>query len=103
MLTLAIWAALKKTYVHQGIPSLPKVTIRDRADGFTQLALDARGYRDHQTDQLPLDGRNLVERQLVVPILVGPVALDKVLEEKRARQPDVVRVGFGGGDLEELQ
>jgi hypothetical protein len=29
--------------------------------------------------------------------------LYKVLEEKGAGQPDVVGIGFGGGDLEELQ
>lgn len=102
-LALAIWVLPGKTYIHQSIPSLPEVTVRDRADGFAQLTLDARGDRDHQADQLPLDGRNLLERQLVVPILVGPVAPDEVLEEKGAGQPDVVGIGVGGGDLEKLQ
>lgn len=96
-----VW--LLATYVHKGVPSLPEVTVRNHADRLAQLCLDTRRHRDHQADQLLLDGRHLVLLQLVVPILVRPVPFNKVLKTQSTCQASIVRERSGRGNMEELQ
>jgi hypothetical protein len=90
------------TYIHKGIPALPEVTVGDHTDGIAQLRLDTGRHSDHQADQLALDGRNLLQRELVVSILVCPVALNEVLEAKGTSEANLVRGGRGRRDVEEL-
>lgn len=68
------------SYIHKSVPSFPEVTISYYAHGFAQLRLDARRHRDHQSDQFLLDCGYFVERKLIIAILIGPIALDKILE-----------------------
>lgn len=81
---------------------LPEITVRDRANGLTQLSLDPRRNRDHQIDQLALDRCNLIQRQLVVSILVCPIPLNEVLEAEGAGKANIVGEGVRCSDLEEL-
>lgn len=69
-----------KTYIHQGIPSLPEITVSNHTDGLSQLGLDTRRNRYHQTDQFLLDGGDLIQLELVVSIFIRPVSLDKILK-----------------------
>ena len=90
------------TYIHKGIPALPEITVGNHTDGITQLRLNAGGHRDHQADQFALDGRDLLQRELVVSILVRPITLDEVLKAKGTSEADVVRRGRGRRDVKEL-
>lgn len=78
--------------VDQSIPTLPEIRVGDDADGLSQLGLDGGRHRDHEANNLTLDGGDLVLRKLVVAILVGPGAADEVLEEEGGGQPCCVRI-----------
>jgi hypothetical protein len=84
------------------LPALPEVTIGDHTNGFTKLALNARRDRDHQGDQLALEGLHLLALQLVVSILIGPVALDEILEAKGTSKTCVVWCSIRCGDVKKL-
>ena len=92
-----------KTYIHQGIPSLPEITVSNHTDGLSQLGLDTRRNRYHQTDQFLLDGGDLIQLELVVSIFIRPVSLDKILKAQGTGQASVVGEGSGRRDVEELQ
>lgn len=96
-------AILAATYIHQGVPSLPEVTVRNHADRLTQLRLDTRWHRYHQADQLLLDGRNLLLLQLVISILIRPVSFNKVLKAQSACQASIVGERSGRCNMEKLQ
>jgi hypothetical protein len=90
------------THIHKGIPPLPEITVGDNTDGLTKLRLDSRRHGKHQGNELTLDGGNLGLWQLVVSIFIDPLALDEVLEAKGAGKTNIVGMGSGGRDLEEL-
>lgn len=90
------------TYIYESIPSFPEITVSDNTDGFTQLGLNSRRNRNHQGDQLTLDGCNLLLWKLVVAIFIGPVALNEVLEAKGASKTNIVGRSSGCRDLKEL-
>jgi hypothetical protein len=90
------------TYIHESLPLLPEVTVGDHTDGLTQLALNAWRDRDHQVDQLALEGLDLIALQLVVSVLIGPVPLDEVLEAKGTSKACVVGRGIRCGDVKKL-
>lgn len=92
-----------KTYIHQGIPSLPEITVSNHTDGLSQLGLDTRRNRYHQTDQFLLDCGDLIQLELVVSIFIRPVSLDKILKAQGTGQASVVGEGSGRRDVEELQ
>ena len=58
------------TNIHQGVPSLPKVTVRYNTNGVSQLILDIRRHRDHEPNKLALDSSDLSSRQLMIAIFV---------------------------------
>ena len=58
------------TYVHQCVPSLPKVTIRYNTDRVSQLVLDVWRHRDHEPYKLTLNGCDLIPWQLVVALFI---------------------------------
>lgn len=78
--------------VDQRVPALPEVRVCNDADGLAQLCLNGIGHRDHEANNLTLDGRDLVLGKLVVAILIGPAAADEILEEESCRQ--TCRVGI---------
>lgn len=91
------------TYIHKGVPSLPEVTVRNHTDCLSQLRLDTRRDRNHQTDQLLLNGRDLLQLQFVVSIFICPVSLDEVFKAQGACQASIVGERSGRGDVEKLQ
>lgn len=90
------------TYIYQSIPTLPEITVGNHTDRLTKLGSDRRRNRNHQSDQLTLDGRNLIQRQLVFAIFICPAALNEVLEAQSARKAEVARVRIGCGNMEKL-
>ena len=92
-----------RAYIHQGIPSLPEITVSNHTDSLTQLSLYTKRNRDHQTDQFLLDSIDLIQLKLVISIFIRPVSLDKILEAQGAGQASVVGEGSGRCDVEELQ
>ena len=93
----------KSAYIYQRIPAFPEVAVGDQADRLTQLRLDCRWYGDHKSNKLALDRNHLILLKLIVPLFIGPISLDKVLEEQGTRQASVEREGIGRCDLKEQQ
>lgn len=109
------------TDVDQRVPSLVEVAVCNDADGLTELCLNGGRDRDHQPDQLALDGYDLGLWQLVVSILVlvcvssyrrvewggcrgaayCPIAFYEVFEEKGACEAGCVWVRGRGDNVEE--
>ena len=75
-----VWREARNQVVDQSVPSHPEVAVGNGADGFTKLCLQVGRDRDHEPNKLAFNGGDLVLGQLVIAILVHPVALDEVLE-----------------------
>jgi hypothetical protein len=93
----------RREVVDQSVPAFPKVRVCNDADSLTQLCLNGGRHRDHEANHLTLDGRHFVLGQLVVSILIGPAAADKVFEEESGGQASRAGKRFGGNNLEERE
>lgn len=58
------------TNLYECVPPLPEVRVCYNADCLAKLGLDVRGRQDHETNELLLDGSDLIGGQLVVSIFV---------------------------------
>lgn len=48
------------TYVHQCIPLFPKVAICNHTNGVSELVLNIRRDRDHETDEFLFDSADFI-------------------------------------------
>lgn len=63
-----------QAYINESIPSLPEIAVGDGTDSSTELCLNLWRAGDHQIDQFALDDDNVRLDQLVIAILISPVA-----------------------------
>lgn len=59
-----------RNHLCKRIPSPPKIGVCNDANGFAQLLLNVGRARNHQTDELLLDGLDLILGDFVVALLV---------------------------------
>lgn len=63
-------AGRREKYINKSIPSLKEVALRNDADSLSQLHLEVRWDRDHESDDLTLDGQHIGLRQLVSSVFI---------------------------------
>lgn len=57
-------------YLNECVPSLPEVRVGDQAYGIAKLCLNGRWACDHESNELLLDGGDLIDRELVGAIYI---------------------------------
>jgi len=60
----------EETDIDKCIPSLKEITLRNDACRFSELYLEIRRHRDHESDDLPLDRFDVAQRQLVCTFFI---------------------------------